>query len=373
MEFNPDPTKQANEVLFSCKKSSPNHPQLIFNGIVVSKVNDQKHLGLILDSRLSFEKHINGKIIKAKKIVGILKHLSKFLPLRTLDQMYKALVRSHFDYCDIIYHSPSHQNQAPLGMTLNSLMEKVERIQYQSALAITGAWHGSSRAKLYEELGWESLSDRRMGRRILQFHKIFNDRTPSYLKDNLPPNCRALFNGNTRNTFRQIICKSNRYMNSFFPDAVASWNIFIKHFGEVPSFEILKKHINAFFRPQTKNIFGIHDPSGLRYLFQLRISLSPLISHKFRHNFADTHSEICSCNQGIEDTNHFLFSCPDYATPRATLTASVMNILQKNNLNYFGNKSQLYLYGHPSIIFTDNKKIILSTIKYIKATLRFST
>ena len=372
MEFNPDPTKQANEVLFSCKKSSPNHPQLIFNGIVVSKVNDQKHLGLILDSRLSFEKHINGKIIKAKKIVGILKHLSKFLPLRTLDQMYKALVRSHFDYCDIIYYSPSHQNQAPLGMTLNSLMEKVERIQYQSALAITGAWHGSSRAKLYAELGWESLSDRHMVRRILQIHKIFNDRTP-YLKDNLPPNCRALFNGNTRNTFRQIICKSNRYMNSFFPDAVASWNIFIKHFGEVPSFEILKKHINAFFRHQTKNIFGIHDPSGLRYLFQLRISLSPLISHKFRHNIADTPSEICSCNQGIEDTNHFLFSCPDYATPRATLTASVMNILQKNNLNYLGNKSQLYLYGHPSIIFTDNKKIILSTIKYIKATLRFST
>ena len=128
MEFNSDPTKQANEVLFSCKKYSPNHPQLIFNGIVVSKVNDQKHLGLILDSRLSFEKHINGKIIKAKKIVGILKHLSKLLPLRTLDQMYKALVRSYFDYCDIIYHSPSHQNQAPLGMTLNSLMEKVERI-----------------------------------------------------------------------------------------------------------------------------------------------------------------------------------------------------------------------------------------------------
>ena len=56
-EFNPDPTKQANEVLFSCKKSSPNQPQLIFNEIVVSKVNDQKHLGLILDSRLSFEKH----------------------------------------------------------------------------------------------------------------------------------------------------------------------------------------------------------------------------------------------------------------------------------------------------------------------------
>ena len=44
MEFNPDPIKQATEVLFSCKKSSPNHPKLIFNGTDVAKVNEQKHL-----------------------------------------------------------------------------------------------------------------------------------------------------------------------------------------------------------------------------------------------------------------------------------------------------------------------------------------
>ena len=96
---------------------------------------------------------------------------SKFLPLKTLDQMYKALVSSHLDYYDIIYHIPSHQNLAPLGVSLNSLMGKVERIQYQAALAISGAWRGSSRSKLYEELGWETLSDR--CRRILQIHKIF--------------------------------------------------------------------------------------------------------------------------------------------------------------------------------------------------------
>ena len=94
MEFNPDPTKQATEVLFSCKKSSPNHPQLIFSGTSVAKVNEQKHLRLILDSKLTFEKHLNDKIIKAKKNVGVLKHLSKFVPLKTLDQMYKSLVRS---------------------------------------------------------------------------------------------------------------------------------------------------------------------------------------------------------------------------------------------------------------------------------------
>ena len=79
LEFNPDPTKQATEVHFSCKKSSPNHPQIMFNGTIVAKMNDQKHLGLSLDSSLSFKKHINEKIIKAKKNLGLIKHLSHVL------------------------------------------------------------------------------------------------------------------------------------------------------------------------------------------------------------------------------------------------------------------------------------------------------
>ena len=74
MEFNPDPAKQATEVLFSCKKVSPNYPQLIFNGTAVGKVNEQKHVCLILQPCLFFEKHLNEKIIKAKKNIGILKH-----------------------------------------------------------------------------------------------------------------------------------------------------------------------------------------------------------------------------------------------------------------------------------------------------------
>ena len=97
MKFNLDPTKQATEVLFPRKKNKRGLPQLIFNGSVVVKVYEQKHLGLILESGLSFEKHLSGNIIKVKRNIGILKHLSKFLPLKTLDQF--------LDYCDAIYHT----------------------------------------------------------------------------------------------------------------------------------------------------------------------------------------------------------------------------------------------------------------------------
>ena len=208
----------------------------------------------------------------------MLEYLSNFLPLKTLDQMYKALLRSHLYYCDIIYHIPSIIHQPPLGVTLHSLMMKVERIQYQAAPAITGAWQGLSRSKIYEELGWESLSDRRKCRRVLQVHKIINNNSLSYLKDKLPPNSREMFSGNIRTTFHEIICNTNRYMNSFFPEAIASWNILMEIFNykEVPSIGILKKNILFLIRPDSKSFFNIFDPVDLRYLFQLRVLLSPL-------------------------------------------------------------------------------------------------
>ena len=76
---------------------------------------------------------------------------------------------------------PPIVHHPPLETSLNYLLEKMEKIQYQAALAITGAWQGSNRVKLYEELGWESLSERRMCKRVLQLHKIVDGRSPSYL------------------------------------------------------------------------------------------------------------------------------------------------------------------------------------------------
>ena len=369
MEFNPDPTKQATEVLFSCKKVSPKHPLLTFNGSVVKKVNEHKHLGLIFDSSLSFNKHLNEKIIKAKRNIGIIKQLSKYLPVRTLNQMYKALVRSHLDYCDIIYHIPPKINPPPQLATFDSLMEKLERVQYQAALAVTGAWHGSNCAKLNEELGWETLSDRRLCRRVLQIHKIINNKTPSYLKDKLPPNHRL----SSVNILCRIKCRTNRYMSSFFPHAITSWNIFISHFDDFPSVDSLKEHLLSLLRPKNKSFFGIHDPFGLRYLFQLRLSLSPLRSHKFHHNFIDTPSDNCHCNQGVEDTRHFLLACPLYVTQRVNLLTRINEILQKYKLDHLGDQLNLYLYGHNSINFVDNRDILISTLNYIKETRRFST
>ena len=93
--------------------------------------------------------------------------------------MYKTFSRTQLDYCDIIYHQAAKITKD--GLVLTSLMSEIERVQYRGALAVTGTWKGSSRLKLYEELGWESLSDRRKKQRLILFFKIVNNLTPSYL------------------------------------------------------------------------------------------------------------------------------------------------------------------------------------------------
>ena len=90
-------------------------------------------------------------------------------------------------------------------------MEKVERTQHQAALATTGSWQGSSRTKVYEELGWESPSDRRWSRRILQIHKIRSNITPVYLKEKLPTLRRHMYRITNPNIFHEINCKTSSY------------------------------------------------------------------------------------------------------------------------------------------------------------------
>ena len=118
----------------------------------MAKVNEHKHLGIILDTRRSFSAHVKSIISKTRKGIGMLKHLSNNLRRKTLDQLYKLYVRPHLDYRDIIYHIPAKICDVSHNITLPKLMDKLESLQYSAALAITGTWRGTSLDKFYVEL-----------------------------------------------------------------------------------------------------------------------------------------------------------------------------------------------------------------------------
>ena len=143
------------------------------------RVVKYKHLGIVLDSKLSFSSHIKAAISKARKIIGMLRFLSRYLPRNTLNELYKLHVRPHLDYRDVIYHDPPKTCEFSGNVTLSNLMEKLESVQYSAALAVSGTWRGSSREKLYKELGWESLSLRRWSRHLTLFHKVVNHLKPT--------------------------------------------------------------------------------------------------------------------------------------------------------------------------------------------------
>ena len=83
---------------------------------------------------------------------------------------YKSinLVRPHLDYGDVIY------DKAFIG----PFQKKLESIQYNAALAITGAIRGTSREKIYSELGLKPLQDRRWYRKVCVFYKILTNMSP---------------------------------------------------------------------------------------------------------------------------------------------------------------------------------------------------
>ena len=80
MSFNPDPSKQAQEVIFSRKLQKSTHPTLNFNNNKISQSVTQKHLGTLLDTKLDFQGHLKSILNKVNKTIGLLRKVQNILP-----------------------------------------------------------------------------------------------------------------------------------------------------------------------------------------------------------------------------------------------------------------------------------------------------
>ena len=112
---------------------------------------------------------------KVNKTIGFLRKLHNILPRSALLTIYKSFIRRHLDYGDIY-------DQAYNA----SFQQKLELLQYNACLAITGAIRSTSREKLYVELGLESLQLRHWFRKLSCFYKLFNSKHPHYIFKLIP-------------------------------------------------------------------------------------------------------------------------------------------------------------------------------------------
>ena len=196
---------------------------------------------------------------------------------------------------------------------------KIESVQYSAALAVTGAWRGTSRDKLYNELGWESLDNRRWYRRLTLFYKVSKNHTPDYTRDPIPPLHQSEYSLRNQQVTGQLRPRTERFKSSFYPSCLMEWSKLSHLIRASPTIASFKSKLLVLIRPTAKSVYGIHDPVGLSYLTQLRVGLSRLNFHKFRHNFGDTIDAMCPSNDGIENEEHFLLLCPSFDTQRRNL------------------------------------------------------
>ena len=126
-----------------------------------------------------------------------------------------------------------------------------------------------------------------------------------------------------------IMTKYNFSKNSFFPSAIIEWNNLDPNLRNSKNISVFKEKILSFIRPSTNSFFGCHNPKGIKLITSLRLGLSQLREHKFKHSFQDTINPLCNCGQDIESSTHFFLHCPFFFNERRTILSTICSLDSK--------------------------------------------
>ena len=146
---------------------------------------------------------------------------------------------------------------------------------------------------------------------LLSTKKDTQKKLPGYLFNIIPTKLRV-HNIRYCDNIPLLKIKHNYFRNSFFSSSIVEWNKLNREVRNFENIRIFKKRLSKFTRPSPNNIFDIYNPYGIKLLTRLRLGLSHLSEHKFKHAFNDTINLICICGGDIESTNHFFLHWPEY-------------------------------------------------------------
>ena len=182
---------------------------------------------------------------------------------------------------------------------------------YNACLATTEAIRGTSKEKLYEETGLESLQLCCCYRKLSRFYKLFNSIHPYYLFKLIPPRNSGYITKSIHNIpFSKA--KHNFFKSIFFPSTIIEWNKLDHNIKNLTSFTILRNSNLKFIRQSADSFFSSYNPKGIKLATRLWLDLSPLREHRFKYNFEDFLKLFCKCGLDIESTAYHLLRCSTY-------------------------------------------------------------
>ena len=162
---------------------------------------------------------------------------------------------------------------------------KLEYIQCNACLAITGAIRGTiavairgtSKEKLSQELGLESLQLRRWYRKLRMFYKIYKYGSPQYLFKLIPEKTMHMLQ-ETLIKF-PILKLDATSSKTFFPSTIIECNYLGPTLQNSKSFVEFKNSILKFIGPSSSNVFNCDNYKGIRLITRLRVGMSHLREH----------------------------------------------------------------------------------------------
>ena len=169
----------------------------------------------------------------------------------------------------------------------------------------------------------------------------------------------------------EFFCRTTIFSDSFFPTAVKEFNKLDYEITHRMSFQSFRSSLLKTIRPIPNSLFDACEPHGVKLLTRLRVGLSHLREHKFRHGFTDTIDPFCPCNMETESVSHFFLRCLFYTNERLNLIDELLLIVPSIlhfNENYL---IELLLYGKKNYSNEINTQIINLSINYIIETKRF--
>ena len=142
------------------------------------------------------------------------------------------------------------------------LFTQKQSIHYNAYLAITGAIRGTSRKKIYQELGLEPFQLRRWYRKLWLFYKVFKNKHRKYLFYLILLRCTP-YATRTEGKIPLIKTKHNFFIIFFFfLSAIIEWNNFYLNLRNSDSNSAFKEKVLTFTRPSPNSLFDIHNPKG---------------------------------------------------------------------------------------------------------------
>ena len=129
--------------------------------------------------------------------------------------MYRSFILPQLDYANIIWDNCSLK-----------LAYDLESTYLDAIRTIIGAVRRRRHQKLYTESGFTTLQERCLRHKIIMYHKFFQENTPTYLKEHLPPLVSSTNPYHQRQPLQRQVPKhkTETYRQSFFPSITTLWN-----------------------------------------------------------------------------------------------------------------------------------------------------